>query len=169
MSSNLQLPAREVCLFLVKLSAAVVFLVSPLNSSRLTSEGAWRQDGPTSVTYGDIFKRGELKIESYDLSSMPPLPAGYEALNNKAYLLTTSGSVSGPHVVHFSAASIRDEETFRKIRIFHAEPDTFDPENPVWVDRTLLGKGEDSPNFNSRTIRAGSDNLGVFVIGRQVR
>ena len=71
MSSNLQLPAREVCLFLVKLAAAVVFLVSPLNSSRLTSEGAWRQDGPTSVTYGDIFKRGELKIESYDLSSMP--------------------------------------------------------------------------------------------------
>lgn len=127
------------------------------------------RDGPTSVTYGDTYKKGELKIEPYDLSTMPPLPAGYEALNNRAYLITTSATVSGPHVVHFSAASITDEETFKKLRIFHAEPDTFDPESPVWKDRTVSGSTDRSPDFRTRSIRASSDDLGVFVIGKLIR
>lgn len=169
MSMNLKQTLQAVYTPVVKVAITAVFLLLVLSSSGFrggaTSQG---QDGPTSVTHGNVFKSGELKIESYDLSTMPPLPAGYQALNNKAYLITTSGSVSGPHIMHFSAASISDEETFRRIRIFHAEPDTFDPESPVWVDLTLLDKGDGSYNFASKIIRASSYTLGVFVIGKQV-
>jgi uncharacterized repeat protein (TIGR01451 family) len=127
------------------------------------------QDGPTSVTYGNTYKKGEFKIEPYDLATMPSLPAGYEALNNKAYLITTAAIVSGPHIISFSAASVSDEEIFRKLRIFHAEPDTFDPESPVWKDRTLLNPTDGTPNFATKTLLASSEELGVFVIGKLVR
>ncbi len=127
------------------------------------------QDGPTSVTYGNTYKKGEFKIEPYDLATMPSLPAGYEALNNKAYLITTSAIVSGPHIISFSAASVSDEEIFRKLRIFHAESDTFDPESHVWKDRTLLNATDGTPNFATKSLRASSEELGVFVIGKLVR
>src|SRR5215203_2041897 len=127
------------------------------------------QDGPTSVTYGNTYKKGEFKIEPYDLATMPSLPAGYEALNNKAHLITTTAIVSGPHIISFSAASVSDEEIFRKLRIFHAEPDTFDPESRIWKDRTLLNATDGTPNFATKSLLASSEELGVFVIGKLVR
>ena len=78
------------------------------------------QNGPVSVTYGDVYKRGELKIEPRDLTTLPPLPVGYAALNNKGYLITTTATVSGPHVGHFNAAFLSDEDAFKGLRIFHA-------------------------------------------------
>lgn len=126
------------------------------------------QDGPVSVTYGDVYQRGSLKIEGYDLATLPPLPLGYAALNNKGYLITTSAVVSGPHTIHFSASSVTDEEAFKNLRIFHVEPDTFDPDSPVWIDRTILSP-ETPPNFASKTIHATSYELGVFVIGKLVQ
>jgi len=118
------------------------------------------QDGPALVTYGNTYQKGELKIAAYDLSTMPPLPAGYEALNNRAYLITTTAIVSGPHLIQFSAPSVTDEKTFKKLRVFHAEPDTFDPESPVWKDRTLLAAKDHAPNFGTKSIFASSDDLG---------
>src|SRR5689334_14083097 len=48
------------------------------------------QDGPVSVTYGGVFQRGELEIEPLGLAGLPSLPAGYSALSNKAYRITTT-------------------------------------------------------------------------------
>ena len=128
------------------------------------------QDGPVSVTYGDVYQKGSIKIEPYDLTTLPALPAGYEALNLKCYLITTTAVVSGPHVFHFRATSVTDETEFKKLRIFHAEPDMYDPESPAWVDRTILLSTEgDAPNFSTKAINASSEELGVFVIARLVR
>ena len=141
------------------------------NSARAQSD-LKRIDGPISVTYGNVYKRGEVKINAYDLSKLPPLPSGYEALGGEAYEVTTTAIVSGPHVVQFRATSIQDESTFKKLRVFHAEPDTFDPENLVWKDRTILrpaGPTSEAPNFFTRSIHTSTDDLGLFVIGKLVR
>lgn len=127
------------------------------------------QDGSVSVKFGNTYEKGELKIDSYDLTTMPALPAGYEALNKQAYLITTTAIVSGPHMIKFIVPFIKDEETFRRLRIFHAERDTFDPESPVWKDRTLLAAADQKPNFATRSINATTDDLGVFVIAKLVR
>ena len=124
------------------------------------------QDGPISVKYGDIYKSGETKIEPYDLSTLPPLPPGYEALNNTCYKVTTTGTVSGPHIVQFRTPSVRDDQVFQKLRIFHIEPDTYDPKSPVWRDRTLLAPADRAPDFSSKAINASTEDLGVFVIAR---
>jgi hypothetical protein len=41
-----------------------------------------QSDGPVAVNYGDVYKKGELRIEHSSLSTLPPLPTGYAALNN---------------------------------------------------------------------------------------
>lgn len=124
------------------------------------------QDGPTTVRYGSLYQTGSIKIEPYDLTTLPALPSGYSALNNKAYLITTTAVVGPPHVIHFSVASITDEEAFRNLRIFHAQPDTFDPDSPMWVDATITSDEGTRPDFRTKTINASSDDLGVFVIGK---
>lgn len=160
--------------FLVHTAVSILFFLTctaVTNSSRTQSD-LKQIDGPVSVTYGDVYKKGEVKINLYDLSKLPSLPAGYEVLRGEAYEVTTTAIVSGPHVVHFRAGSINDENTFKKLRVFHAERDTFDPENLVWKDRTILGSAEqagEAPNFSKRSLYASSDKLGVFVIGKLVR
>lgn len=127
------------------------------------------QDGPVSVTYGSVYETGSIKITPYDLGSLPALPAGYAPLDDKAYLITTNAVVGPPHVTHFKTQSINDKEVFENLRIFHAEPDTFDPDNPMWVDATILPPEESAPNFAARTVNARTDDLGVFVIGKLVK
>lgn len=127
------------------------------------------QDGPVSVTYGSVYETGSIKIAPYDLSNLPALPAGYAPLDDKAYLITTNAVVGPPHVTHFKTQSINDKEVFENLRIFHAEPDTFDPDSPMWVDATILPPEESAPNFSARTVNARSDDLGVFVIGKLVK
>jgi uncharacterized repeat protein (TIGR01451 family) len=140
-----------------------------LASAGALSSQSKSQDGPVSVAYGSLYQTGSIKIEPYDLTTLPVLPAGYAALNNRAYLITTTAIVGPPHVVHFSAASIADEEDFSNLRIFHAEPDTFDPDSPMWVDSTVRLPETPAPDFTAKTINARSDRLGVFVIGKLVQ
>jgi len=158
----------RVCILLVEAAILIGSLTLVLLGEELRTAAAQGQDGPAGVVYGNVYKSGELKIQPHDLATLPPLPAGYEALNKRAYSITTSAVVSGPHIVTFNIASIQDEDTFRKLRIFHAEPDAFDPESPVWTDRTVLSSTEQGPNFAKRSINATTENLGLFVIGKQV-
>lgn len=154
-----------------RISGTIAITLIALASVSYRSPGHSRteQDGPTSVIFGNTYQKGELKIDSYDLSGMPSLPAGYEALNNRGYLITTTAIVSGPHLIQFVTRSINDEDTFKRLRIFHAEQDTFDPESSVWKDRTLLAPVGDGPNFRTKSINATTDDLGVFVIAKLVR
>jgi hypothetical protein len=79
------------------------------------------QDGPVSVDFGSVYETGNTTFNAYDPSTVAPLPAGYAALNNAGYLIDTTGVVSGPHVVNFSAASVTDQTVFNNLRIFYAE------------------------------------------------
>lgn len=127
------------------------------------------QDGPVNVTYGDVFQHGELKIEPFGLGDLPSLRAGYEALNSRAYRITTTAVVSGPHTIRFAVPSVTEEETFKKLRIFHLETDLYDPDGSIWVDETVLKSDTASPNFSTKTIYAESEMLGVYVIAKQVQ
>jgi uncharacterized repeat protein (TIGR01451 family) len=135
------------------------------NSSGLTSF----QDGPVSIVFGSVYEPGNATFDSYDLSTLPPLPPGYAALNNTAFLIGTTGVVSGPHVVNFSAPSVTDQTAFNNLRIFYAEPDPFDPEKPVWVAATILPPDAPAPSFSAKTLSARTERLGVFVIGKLVQ
>jgi uncharacterized repeat protein (TIGR01451 family) len=126
------------------------------------------QDGPVSVDLGNVYVAGATAFEPFDLTQVGPLPPGYQALNN-AYLITNDGLISGPHAINFSAASVQDSTTFSHLRIFHAESDAFDPERPVWVDRTILPPGTPAPNFSNKSLSAVSENLGVFVVAKLVQ
>lgn len=144
-----------------------ILLVTFLGGALVISSATFApQDGPVSVTYGGVYKTGSLKIEPHDLTNLPGLPAGYSALDDKAYLITTTAVVGPPQVVHFKTSSITDREVFEKLRIFHAEPDNFDPDAPRWVDVTLLSPDPRAPDFSTRSINSESTDLGVFVIGK---
>ena len=126
-------------------------------------------DGPYTINLGDVFRTGSNHIDSYDLNSLGPLPAGYVALNNTGYKITTEAMASGPYTISFRAASINDSSAFQNLRIFHVEPDPFDPEKPMWVDRTVLTPDSPAPDFSNRTLSSLSEELGVFVIGNLIQ
>lgn len=82
-----------------------------------------QNDGQVIVKYGDVYKKGELKIERSSLSNLPPLPSGYVAFNNSVYIITTTAQVSGPHTIQFRVSSIDSEATFNRLRVFHVHQD----------------------------------------------
>ena len=125
-------------------------------------------DGPISVNLGDVVEKGKTKIEAADLTRLPALPMGYSPMSSMAYRITTEAKAVGPYTVVFGVPSVADEETFNKMRVFHAEPDGFDPDSAVWVDRTATEGAASAPNFGLRTITAFSDQLdsGVYVIAK---
>ena len=126
-------------------------------------------DGPISVNLGEVFKKGNIKIENADVSSLPSLPRGYSAMPKMAYRITTDAEAVGPYTVVFGVPTVNDEEVFNSLRIFHAEPDEFDPDSSVWVDRTANGTDAPAPDFSRKTIAAYSDDLetGIYVIAKQ--
>jgi uncharacterized repeat protein (TIGR01451 family) len=135
-------------------------------SSANSTESSSIQDGPVSVDFGALYETGVTTFASYDLSTMPSLPPGFAPLNNNGYRIDTTAVVGGPHVVHFKAESITDQTDFSNLRIFYAEADPFDPEQPMWTDATILSP---PPDFSSKTLSARTDDLGIFVIGRLVQ
>jgi hypothetical protein len=126
-------------------------------------------DGPISVNLGEVFKKGNIKIENADVSSLPSLPRGYSAMPKMAYRITTDAEAVGPYTVVFGVRSIGDEKVFNNLRILHVEPDEFDPDSPVWIDRTANGNDAPAPDFPRKTITAYSDELdtGIYVIAKQ--
>lgn len=125
-------------------------------------------NGPISVNLGEVFKKGNIKIENADVSSLPSLPRGYSAMPKMAYRITTDAEAIGPYTVVFGVPSVNDEQVFNSLRIFHIEPDEFDPDSPVWVDRTANGNDAPAPDFSRKTIAAYSDELqtGIYIIAK---
>lgn len=128
-----------------------------------------RADGPLSVDLGDVVKRGNIKIDDADAKTLSALPRGYSAMPGMAYRITTDAVAAGPYTVVFGVASITNEETFNSLRILHAEPDQFDPDSAVWIDRTVIEPGASAPNFARQTITAYSDELetGIYIVAKQ--
>ena len=125
-------------------------------------------DGPISVKLGDVYQKGDIKIEDADLSKLPSLPRGYSAMPKMAFRITTDAVAVGPYTVVFGVPSITDEAAFKSLRVFHAEPDEYDPDSFVWVDRTASSLDAPAPDFSHKTITAYSDELatGVYIIAR---
>ena len=147
----------------------VVALISVCGFAHSTSsQTKGDQDGPVSVKYGDLFKSGELKIEAFGLADLPPFPAGYDALNNKAFRITTTAIAAG-YTIRFAVPSVTDEDVFKKLRIFHVDYDPYDPDAYIWRDVTVLESATESPRFSTKTIYGTSESLGVFVIAKLVR
>jgi uncharacterized repeat protein (TIGR01451 family) len=124
-------------------------------------------DGLVKVEMGDVFERGETKIEELDLAKLPALPPGFVPLNGKAYRVTTTAVVSGPYDAVFKVNSVTDEQAFKKLRVLHFEPDEFDPESYVWMDRTAeSGHPAPAHDFHQRTVIGHSEelNAGVFMV-----
>lgn len=112
--------------FKVVVPILAVFVVG---EGMLQAQDQKDQDGPVSVKHEGVYKLGELKIVPDDLRDLPPLPRNYQALNNRGYLIHHTGVVAGKHVVRFVVKSVNDEKEFNDLRIFHAEPDPFDPQS----------------------------------------
>lgn len=163
--TSLQLTAKvknaliSTVLFSLLLSGSGIATQNPAQNSA---------DGPVSVNLGDVYRKGNIIIENADLSRLPSLPRGYWPLPRMAYRITTDAVAVGPYTVVFGVPSIADEQTFRSLRIFHAEPDQFDPDNLVWVDRTATGLNAAAPDFSHKTITAYSDELetGIYVVAK---
>ena len=125
-----------------------------------------QSDGPVLVQYGDVYKRGDLKIERSSLSNLPPLPRRYVAFNNLVYQITTKAVVSGPHTIQFRVPSI-DSETFNRLRVLQLQQPPYDPNGKFWEDRTVLTNNK-SPDVSTKTINAESFDLGFFVVAKLV-
>ena len=131
-----------------------------------------RPDGPVSVSMGDVFERGATKVELADKAKLPSsVPAGFVPLNGNAYKFTTTAVVSGPYDIVFKITSVTDEQAFKNLRILHLEPDEFDPDSYVWIDRTAASD-HDSPgqDFKEKTITGHSEELdaGIYMVARVV-
>lgn len=125
-------------------------------------------DGPISVKLGDVYEKGTIKIEHADFGTLPALPRGYSEIPKMVYRITTDAVAAGPYTVVFRLPSITDEKTFNNLRILHAEPDEFDPDTAVWVDRTARGSDAPAPDFSQKTIAAHSGELwtGIYIVAK---
>lgn len=125
-------------------------------------------DGPISVSLGDVYEKGKTKIEAADLTLLPAIPRGYSVLPKTAYRITTDAGALGPYTVVFGVPSITNEDIFKTLRVLHVEPDEFDPDSPVWVDRTANLANGPAPDFSRKTIAAYSKELetGIYVIAK---
>ncbi|HET6975524.1 MAG TPA: Ig-like domain-containing protein [Pyrinomonadaceae bacterium] len=126
-------------------------------------------DGPTEITFADVFSSGTTSFEPFSLSTLPSLPAGYAALGNTAYRVDTTAIATGLHTIKFETNSVSDSTVFSKLRLFHLDFDPFDPDHLIWVDKTVLSPDSPAPDFSSKTLNAQSESLGVFVIGNLVQ
>ena len=99
------------------------------------------------------------------MTDLPTLPRGYLALNNTAYLVSTTTSFGSPTNVKFLVNSVSNQTTFDNLRIFHLRPDPFDPEAAVWEDVTVVSPDTPAPDFQSRTLTVITNDVGIFVIG----
>src|SRR5690349_17573494 len=158
-----------------RLSLSVLLIISAISyaASNSSHRSAQKQsDGLVKVEMGDVFERGETKIEEVDLATLPSLPSGFAPLNGKAYRVTTAAVVSGQYDAIFKVNSVADEQSFNNLRVMHVEPDEFDPDSFVWIDRTAASEHHaPARDFRQRTIVGHSEELdgGVFMVARMVR
>src|SRR5215204_7393067 len=131
--------------------SSIILCVLVMICCRVIAPG--QNDGQVIVQYGDVYKKGDLKIERSSLSNLPPLPSGYVDFNNSVYIITTTAVVSGPHTIQFGVPPTDSEGSFNRLGVLHVEQDPYDPETKLWADRTVLTSNR-SPDLSTRTINA---------------
>lgn len=122
------------------------------------------QDYPDSIAFADLYEDGTTTFTTVSPATLGTPPAGYIAYDGDAYDVVTAATVSGPHVITFNVPSVTDQNTFNSLRILQVEPDSFDPEKPVLVDKTVLAPDAPAPDFSNRKISARVNGLGTFLL-----
>jgi uncharacterized repeat protein (TIGR01451 family) len=122
------------------------------------------EDELTTITAKAIFVEGATTVVPFDSSLPGSLPPGYTVYGNLSYDVESEAESSGPYIVNFSVPSVNDQAVFNDLRVFHVEQDPYDPNNVVWVDRTILPPNAPAPDFTNRTIDASANTLGQFVL-----
>lgn len=147
------------------------------SSTKLAGNG----EGVVAARSSLLFKRGPTRVTAVDPAFKLNLPPGYSLYNNLSYAVESEAVVTGPHLVTLNLPSVRNKEDFDKLRILHAEQNEAEPGKPRWFDVTVLSdhyayytevrrsftKAEFeklSPDFTTHTLRALSEDLGVFVV-----
>ena len=97
------------------------------------------EDSLTSIFAAQLHEEGEATVSPFDISTLPPLPAGFTQLGDLSFDITTTAKLSGAETINYSVPSVVDEGVFQNLRIFHLEKDPFAPTEMIWVDRTVFG------------------------------
>src|SRR5207245_7064216 len=91
-------------------------------------------DGPTSVTFGYLYKEGQVTFTQIDPAPLGSLPPGYSALHTFGHKIDTDAVFSEQDIVSFSVPPVTDQAQFSNLRIFPAEQDPLDPYAVDWAD-----------------------------------
>jgi len=123
------------------------------------------EDGITAIVATEIFVSGSTTLAPIDTTlAVPLLPPGYSQYGTLGYDVTTDAESSGPYTLSFSVPSVTDQNVFDQLKVFHLEQDPYDPDQAIWVDRTVLPPDPQAPDFASKTVNARANLLGVFVL-----
>ncbi len=155
-------------------------LKSNANKQSISTDSS--HEGPISITYSEIFEYGSTKWSAISVSSLqdiPPLPTGYESVNELAYKVESEAVTSGFNITVFHVPSVQNQVTFNKLAVLHLEFDELSPHKKAWVDRTILpSRWRDGyfaqvskesfqkavPDFTTRRVSAINQGLGIFVL-----
>jgi hypothetical protein len=113
------------------------------------------QSGAVTVVFTNVSVGGNTTATAIDPNLAGTLPSGFVPLDNFAFDITTTATVTGPITISFKVLSITDPTVFASLHIFHGE-------NGLLVDRTV------SSDFATRTISAAVSSLSPFVIAQAV-
>jgi CSLREA domain-containing protein len=130
---------------------------------------------PVAITFTNVTAAGAVFVEAIEpslagASSNRPtklnapnitsaLPNGYTLFDEFAYDVSTTATVSGPITACFNEPAATNSAVFASLRVLHNEGGTL-------VDRTILAPDSPAPDFNTKTVCARTNSLGLFVIAR---
>jgi len=156
-------------------------MVADQSQKNFTAEDS-QADGVVQIKIGELFKPGDTTYAVLDrnaLADLPPLPTGFVAFRDQGYRVTTRAIASGEHTVVFHVPSVKSEDEFSHLAVFHLEDDELSPRGKSWEPVTVVPGGWDKnffhftsekaygqlvPDFASRRIAAIVHEFGIFVI-----
>jgi hypothetical protein len=115
------------------------------------------QLGAVTVSFGGVTAGGPLTGIPVDPGAAGTLPARYVILDDLAFDLATTATVTPPITVCVTVPSVNDPALFATLRILHNEGGTL-------IDRTILAPDTPAPDFSSKTLCANVPSLSPFVV-----
>ena len=122
-----------------------------------------QQDGPTKLTFGDLFKKGKVSFSEVDPAQVAPMPRGYVSYRNKGFKVETDAVFSGPNVVDFAVPSVSDPALFGNLRVLCTDWDNVD-QKPFWIDCTIDPPDPRARDFDARRVSARTGDSGTFAL-----
>lgn len=144
-------------------SIVLLCCLSCLTVAAQEKGGATRQDGPTNITFGHLYKEGKVSFSDVDPIKVAPMPRGYVSFKNKGFKVETDAVVSGPNVIDFVVPSISDRALFGHLRVLCVAWDKVD-KKPFWTDCTIDAPDPGARDFDARRVSARTEQSGTFAL-----